>query len=205
MNYISPLPSLFLVIIAVCTNNTSWLFFFFITHKVYALQSSCCLTNYCMLFTLSFLQAKNSNLPTFSLSLHTFTNTDLPGNSPKSNKIFQTWTHYMWGGKMITTSSSHNTSIHFRRGLPFFATIANRTFISNFGKYYSASFPLLFVCSVARSEVSIFQPIVIYYLYFIFSKINGSPTISGHLTRNSTLIFLFFVFSLDNHALSPHF
>lgn len=54
------------------------------------------------------------------------------------------------------TASSRETSIHFRRGLPFFATTAICTLTSNFG-YYSAIFPLLSGFFVARLEVSIFH------------------------------------------------
>lgn len=53
----------------------------------------------------------------------------------------------------MITSSSYDTSIPFRRGPPFFATIVNSTFTANFGKVLLSNLPFIvcLLCSQIRS------------------------------------------------------
>lgn len=142
---------MFLLITDVCTTNT--LLFLFLS-KICPFQSRHCLMNYYSFLTANKIH-QTSFFSLFFFSLSPLLPIPIFQECPPKLIQYSEYGHTTPEEMEMITSSSHDISIHFRRGPPFFATIANCTFTSNFG-YYSAIFPLLFACSVARLEVSIF-------------------------------------------------
>lgn len=152
INYISTLPFLFLLITAVCT--ICGFFSPLYTQTMHSPKQAMLNELSYVVLTLSFLHVKKLKTSYFFHWLSP------PLPIPICQACHPSQIKYSKCGhttpdevEMIVSSSPHNTSIHFRRGLPFFATTANCTFTSNFGWVLLSNFPFIIwlLCGQIRS------------------------------------------------------